>query len=241
MLRIVLDLKSYLANSFLLYLLYITINTMDYNTKDDKYYSNSRPEMLEFLPDDAKTALDVGCADGTFAFQLRGKGVEEIWGIEYMDSEAQKAKECLDNVFSGPCEDYIDQLPNNFFDVIYFNDVIEHLVDPYTVLQKIREKLTNRGVVISSIPNIRHHSIFTNLLFKKDWKYEAHGIMDKTHLRFFTNKSIRRMYQEAGYTIQRQEGINASSSLKVLLYNIPFLFTSMDMKYVQFATVAGKK
>jgi alanine dehydrogenase len=79
------------------------------------------------------------------------------------------------------------------------------------------------------------------LLIKKDWKYEDYGVMDFTHLRFFTEKSIIRMFVEAGYSIKISEGINKSKSIKPYLYNIPFLFTQLDIRYPQYATVATVK
>ena len=79
------------------------------------------------------------------------------------------------------------------------------------------------------------------LCLKKDWKYEDHGIMDFTHLRFFTRKSILRVYNEAGYKIVINEGINRTKSLMPYLYNLLFLFTQMDIFYLQYATVAKKQ
>ena len=155
-----------------------------------------------------------------------------------MDNEAQLAKEKLYKVYSGKCEDYIDELPNNYFDVIYFNDVLEHLVDPFDVLDRIKYKLSDDGLVISSIPNLRSYDTFMKLLFKKDFKYDEDGILDKTHLRFFTKKSIRRIYEDLGYTIVTHEGINKTKSIRPILFNIPLLFTHMDMRDLQYATVA---
>lgn len=211
---------------------------MDYNNKPDGYYNNVRQEMLAYLPANARKILDVGCGNGAFAATIKTKNSAEVWGIEYMDEEAKQAEQVLDNVFSGPCESFIKDLPDNFFDVIYFNDVLEHLVDPYDVLDQIKHKLAPNGVVISSIPNMRYYNAFIKLLVKKDWQYEGHGIMDKTHLRFFTNKSIKTMYKDAGYTITTHEGINKTKSIRPLLFNIPLLFTQMDMLNLQYATVA---
>lgn len=194
--------------------------------------------MLKYLPGNPKTIIDIGCGDGTFANTLKEITQAEVWGIEYKEEEAQKAKNILDTVFSGPCENFIDDLPENYFDVIYFNDVLEHLVDPYTVLKKVKSKLKPGGVVISSIPNIRYHSALMKLIFAKDWEYQRAGVMDHTHLRFFTKKSIRRMYEEAGFVVEVHEGINKSKSIRPYLFNIPFLFTHMDIRYPQFATVA---
>ncbi|MDY8134010.1 class I SAM-dependent methyltransferase [Aquimarina sp. 2201CG5-10] len=211
---------------------------MDYDNKPEGYYDNIRQEMIKYLPGNAKKIIDIGCGNGAFAEILKEKAGAEVWGIEYMDEEAQIAKEKLDKVFSGKCEDFLDELPDQYFDVIYFNDVLEHLADPYMVLDKVKHKLTAEGVVISSIPNVRYYNTFLNVLFKKDWKYEGHGVMDKTHLRFFTGKSIRRMYEELGYSIVQQEGINKSSSIRPYLYNIPVLFRHLDIRYPQYATVA---
>jgi len=218
----------------------IKIYFMDYDNKEEGYYNNTREEMLAFLPQNAKTILDVGCADGSFSKIIKQRNKAEVWGIEYMPEEAKKASSKIDHVLTGACEVNIDKLPNDYFDAIYFNDVLEHLVDPYMVLEKIKDKLSNDGIVISSIPNMRYHSALKNLIFNKDWKYADHGIMDKTHLRFFTKKSIDNMYKDAGYEVIIHQGINVTKSLKPWLYNIPFLFTALDMRYLQFATVAKK-
>ena len=118
---------------------------------------------------------------------------------------------------------------------------LEHLVDPYLVLEQIKSKLKKQGRIISSIPNVRYHNTFMKVLFQKDWKYEDYGVMDRTHLRFFTGKSIRRMYEEAGFRVEKNHGINRSKSLKVYLYNILFLFTALDIMYPQYVTVAVKE
>ena len=211
-----------------------------YKNKDDEYFNHERPEMMAFLPKGCQTLLDVGCGEGTFAAQIKKDHGLEAWGIELMEEPGKEAEKILDKVFIGPCEDFIEELPDDFFDVIYCNDVLEHLVDPYTVLSILRKKLTQNGVVISSIPNIRYHDAFKKVILQKNWEYEGHGIFDKTHLRFFTNKSIVKMYIDQGYTIVSHEGINRTRSLKPYLYNIPFFFTAMDMFYLQYATVAKK-
>lgn len=214
---------------------------MDYDNKPEGYYNNIRYDMIAYLPDNPKTIIDIGCGNGAFAEVLKQKTNAETWGIEYMDEEAKIAKKKLDKVFSGPCEDYLDELPDNYFDVIFFNDVLEHLVDPYMVLDKIKHKLTDTGVVISSIPNVRYHNTFMRTLIHKDWKYNDHGVMDRTHLRFFTGKSIRAMYEDLGYSVIKNEGLNKSKSLKPYLYNIPVLFTHLDIRFPQYATVASFK
>ena len=213
---------------------------MNYDNKPQGYYSNIRPEMLKYLPKNSSTIIDIGCADGSFGRLIKEKIQAEVWGIEYRIEEAEKAEKVLDKVFMGPCEKYLGDLPENYFDVIYFNDILEHLEDPFIVLKMVKSKLKKNGVVISSIPNIRYYKAILNLIFQKDWEYQSHGVMDKTHLRFFTGKSIRRMFEEEGYTILKHEGINGSSSIRPWIFNIPFLFTQMDIRFLQYATVAKK-
>ncbi len=213
---------------------------MDYDKKATDYFTHQRPEMLAFLPNGCKKILDIGCGEGIFAQQLKNREDAETWGIELMEIPGEKAKKVLDRVFIGPCENYLDDLPDNYFDAIYCNDVLEHLIDPYTVLAKLKNKLSDKGVVISSIPNIRYHDAFKKVWLQKNWEYEGHGIFDKTHMRFFTKKSIAKMYTDQGYTIISHKGVNRTRSLKPYIYNIPFLFTAMDMFYLQYATVARK-
>ncbi|MBM1106408.1 class I SAM-dependent methyltransferase [Aurantibacter crassamenti] len=213
---------------------------MDYDNKADDYYKHGRPEMLAYLPEGCKTILDIGCGEGSFANHIKEKENLEAWGIELMQDPGKEAEKKLDKVFIGPCENFIEELPDNYFDAIYCNDVLEHLVDPYTVLSILRTKLTDRGVVISSIPNIRYHDAFKKIILQKKFEYEGHGIFDKTHLRFFTKSSIAKMYEDLGYQIVSHEGVNRTRSLKPYLYNIPFFFTAMDMFYLQFATVAKR-
>jgi 2-polyprenyl-3-methyl-5-hydroxy-6-metoxy-1,4-benzoquinol methylase len=213
---------------------------MDYHNKKGKYYINKRSEMLEFFPSNAKTVLDVGCGQGIFAKKIKDIYKTETWGIEYMTSHAEEAKKNLDKVFAGECEKFLDDLPNDYFDVIYFNDVLEHLIDPYMVLNKMKEKLTDKGRIISSIPNIRYHSALKMLILKKEWMYKESGVMDHTHIRFFTKKSIKRMYENLGFKIISHKGINKTKSLKPYLYNLLLCFTASDIFFVQYATVVEK-
>ncbi|GAA4281256.1 class I SAM-dependent methyltransferase [Gaetbulibacter aestuarii] len=213
---------------------------MDYDNKPQGYYDNIRSEMLQFLPPDAQCVLDVGCGNGAFALVIKKQNDAEVWGIEFTEGPGNEAKDVLDQVFVGRCEDYMDDLPENYFDAIYFNDVLEHLVDPYEVLKRVKSKLKPEGVIISSIPNVRHFNTFKRVLFNKDWRYEDYGVMDRTHLRFFTKKSIRRMYEDLGYNVLIHKGINRSKSIKPYLFYALTLFTQLDMQYVQFATVVKK-
>lgn len=211
---------------------------MNYENKPSNYYKAYRKEMLDFLPANTKTVLDIGCGNGALSAVLKEQYGIETWGIELMDSEAIKAKEVMHQVLVGPCENLIPELPDNYFDAVYLNDVLEHLSNPNEVLKQLKSKLKPSGVMISSIPNIRYHKALIEIVFKRDFKYQESGILDFTHLRFFTSKSIQRMYRELGFEIILHKGINKSKSVKPYLYNLLFLFTALDIFYPQFATVS---
>lgn len=211
---------------------------MQYDNKKDNYYKNLRPEMRALLPANAERILDIGCGQGAMSRGIKKDLNVEVWGVEFMEDEAREACNHLDRVITATAEDCIAELPDNYFDVIYFNDVLEHLVSPEHVLKAIRVKLSEHGVLISSIPNARYHSVFYQYVFRKDWQYAREGVMDYTHLRFFTSRSIRAMFEATGYLVKSHRGINRTRSLKPWLYNIPLLFTAMDMFFLQYATVA---
>ncbi len=168
--------------------------------KENEYYNNKRPDIQAIVAPSARTILDVGCGAGAMASELKEKLSAEVWGIEYYYEAAESAAKILDNVIAGSVEDSINDLPNNYFDSIIFADVLEHLVDPYTVLNEIKHKLAPDGEIIASIPNVRHWSVVKELL-EGNWEYKKWGIMDSTHLRFFTRQSIFKMFDNAGLQI----------------------------------------
>lgn len=210
---------------------------IDFMAKPGAYYSGIRAEMLQYVPAKATCILEVGCGEGNFGVSLKKEGVT-VWGVEYSAEEARVAETKLDRVLSGDILMNMDKLPDNHFDVIVCNDVLEHLTDPYIVLEKFKDKLKPDGVVISSIPNIRFFRTLFDFVVRKNWDYTDNGIMDKTHYRFFTVNSIRKMYENLGYKVLRHEGINATKSIKPLLWNLLSFGMFWDIKYLQFATVA---
>jgi 2-polyprenyl-3-methyl-5-hydroxy-6-metoxy-1,4-benzoquinol methylase len=210
-----------------------------YSKKPDGYYELSRPEMLDFVPASSKSILEVGCSSGGFGALLKERDPgREVWGIEPDAEAARTASARLDRVIAKPFSSEVDELQGKRFDAICFFDVLEHLVNPEKALKDCRNFLTENGVVVASIPNILHFYQISEILIQQDWKYRDEGIMDNTHLRFFTKKSILRMFETCGFTVSRIEGISASYGLKYKLANMLTLGRLADWKYVQFAVVA---
>ncbi|MBK9436395.1 MAG: class I SAM-dependent methyltransferase [Chloracidobacterium sp.] len=129
-------------------------------------------------------------------------------GIEPSTDAAASASQKLDKVIHGTFQAGVTDLEGQRFDCIVFNDVLEHLVNPEIALNDSKKYLSDEGVLVASIPNILHFYQIWSILKEQDWKYEESGILDNTHLRFFTKKSIIRMFEEHGYKVVRIEGIN---------------------------------
>ena len=126
------------------------------------------------------------------------------------------------------------------FDAIVCNDVLEHLYDPWKVLADVRPLLRPNGCVVASIPNIRYYPVFSELIVDADWHYKEDGVMDWTHIRFFTRKSLCRLFESSGYRITRLEGLNATSfGFKWNLINKLTRGRLDDTRYRQFACVAS--
>lgn len=208
--------------------------------KNSPYADSPRDEMLKYVPSNAMRVLDVGCHTGAFGKALKTKGVAEVWGIEPNDDTRRVACEHLDTVLDGFfCERL--ELPDRFFDVIVFNDVLEHMPDPWGAVKLASRKINAGGRVVISLPNMRFIDNLLHLLKDRDFRYEPFGIRDSTHLRFFTKKSIPVLFENSGLEIVVLEGINEGWWSPSIFRRLTFKLFSKhleDTKYLQFAVVA---
>ena len=212
-----------------------------YEHKAEGYFLHSRYELLPFIPEGIKKALDVGCGTGSFGALLKHIYNCEVWGIEPNKQAAEQARKQLDKAITGLFNVETPDLIDQKFDAIFFNDVLEHLSVPEEALSACRELLNENGYIIASIPNIRWYPVILSLLRYKDFKYEQAGVMDKTHLRFFTLKSMIRIFESSGYRVVKHAGINKNTNFKFFNILNWLLFNSQeDMKYPQFVIVASK-
>ena len=178
-----------------------------YEEKDATYFQYARPEIARKVPVRAERILDVGCGEGAFGAQLKRERPDlEVWGIEPTERAAAVAQTRLTQVFCGPVESALASLPDGGFDCITLNDVLEHMTDPWIVLASLRSKLAPNGIVLASIPNLRYFPVMRELLFGGDFPYARQGVLDSTHLRFFTRRSMLRLFTEAGYAVNDIEG-----------------------------------
>ena len=171
------------------------------------YYTNVNKDLLASIPMTARRILEIGCGDGSFGLAVKARNPQvEYFGVEVFETVAAIANERLDRVICGDIEtenvfqSVLDVFDNKPFDVIIFGDVLEHLIDPWKLLEKLRRLMSVNGACVACIPNIGHWSIHRQLLSGR-WDYADAGLLDRTHLRFFTQATMREMFVRAGFNV----------------------------------------
>lgn len=181
--------------------------------EDYPYVDESRPEMHGFIPSSATRLLDVGCAYGGFGAALKQARPDlTVIGVEPSEKAAATASTRLDKVTCGTFPEALDDAD---FDCIVFNDVLEHVVDPWDVLRRSAPYLRPGGVVVASLPNVRNASVLLRLAVRGTWTYTDVGILDRTHLRFFTRRSALDLFETAGFEVLTWKLISIADSGKL--------------------------
>lgn len=158
------------------------------------YYTAKRPHVLEMFPECLGAVLDIGCAAGTLGADILQSGrARRVVGVELFHDAAEIARKKLNFVYEGDVE--ADEVwssierQGEFFDTIVCADVLEHLREPHLFLSRVTAFQKGSYDIFIILPNVRHISIVYKLLVFGEWTYKDHGILDKTHLRFYTKRS----------------------------------------------------
>ncbi len=169
---------------------------MDISVNLDKYYLKStvRNDLIALMPEKVSTVLEVGCGIGKTGKAIVQRKNANVVGIDISEEAIAYANQlnCYQkllvcNLDESPVPQEIEQ---ERFDCILYPDVLEHLKYPWKLLESHVHLLNDNGCMLASIPNIRHYSTIYHLLLKGEWSYQDMGIMDRSHLRFFTKKTI---------------------------------------------------
>jgi 2-polyprenyl-3-methyl-5-hydroxy-6-metoxy-1,4-benzoquinol methylase len=172
---------------------------LKYSANPDKYSSHERIlAMLQELPAGA-SVLDVGSASGYFGERLAGKGYYVV-GVEQDEASASVASAFYDEFIVADVESGLRL--SRKFDVIVLADILEHLRQPLKVLIHLRDLLSNTGRFVISVPNVANIYVRLNLLFGR-FEYADRGILDETHLRFFTLNSACALVQKAALRVKQ--------------------------------------
>lgn len=145
--------------------------------------------------------LDVGCGTGAVSVQIREVAGATVIGLEPSAERAAACRargiETIEALFPS------DAIPTGTFDAIVFTDVLEHLADPAVALIAAKQMLAADGVVIASVPNVAHWSVRFDLALGR-FEYKPYGIMDATHLRWFTRQSLKRLFETCGFRVEHR-------------------------------------
>lgn len=178
-----------------------------------QYSTFCRHEIIQFIDikkDDLKI-LEVGCACGATLLKLKYLNrTTQIYGIELSKGSAAIAKQFA-NVTAQNIENPVMDYEKGMFDYVIFADVLEHLYHPDRVLSNIKKYLKPDGYILASIPNVQHISVVKNLL-QGNWTYENAGILDRTHIRFFTFKEIEKLFRQGDYVNMQYGAVNIGTT-----------------------------
>jgi 2-polyprenyl-3-methyl-5-hydroxy-6-metoxy-1,4-benzoquinol methylase len=166
--------------------------------KPAAYYGVARSELVPRLPRPLGSVLDVGCGGGATGALLREAGAERLTGIEIVPDAAEHARTIYDVVMLGPVEEELPRLEGPF-DTILAYDVLEHLVDPWQVLEDLRGLAAPGATLHVSMPNARHASLTLDLVVRGTFAYRESGHRDSTHLRWFTRRDLLAALRGAGW------------------------------------------
>jgi 2-polyprenyl-3-methyl-5-hydroxy-6-metoxy-1,4-benzoquinol methylase len=185
-----------------------------HDAPDAEYYEKERPEVVALVPPEARFVIDVGCGAGGLGRYLKAVRADvQVRGIEPVAAQAERARRVLDDVLVAGAE---AALPAHWPapDCVIFADVLEHLVDPWDVVRKYRAALRPGGACVASIPNVANRRVLAGL-YRHRWDYEPHGILDRTHLRFFTRETAVEMFEQGGFSIQQVKRVTEGLGSKI--------------------------
>lgn len=185
----------------------LTANPSSPVTKKDRgYFEFARPEVLALVPTDARMVLELGCGTGRLGASIKERQNAYVIGVEIDEGAARAAGNRLDEVLTTDLDSPNIDFPDQSFDCVIAADVIEHLQHPECALGRVRRWLKPDGKLIMSLPNVQHHSVVRGLL-NGDWTYETAGLLDSTHLHFFTKKTIEDLCEKTDFEIEEIQAV----------------------------------
>jgi 2-polyprenyl-3-methyl-5-hydroxy-6-metoxy-1,4-benzoquinol methylase len=190
-------------------------------------YDNFNPIILELYAGEY-LVLDIGCGSGALGMKIKEREPRAIvYGIDNSKDAAVLAQKRLNRFYLIDLDNEALPYFDNQFDLIILGDVLEHLKSPDIFLGAIRQYLKPEGSILLSVPNIAHMSIRKKLLLGR-FEYTETGIIDRTHLRFFTYDTITRLIDACGFQIAERRFISSRlhrwESLLYRLVSIQFVF-----------------
>lgn len=170
---------------------------------DQAYYARARTWPSIFDIRSGTKILDVGCGKGNLGAYLQTTYRSEVTGLEIIKDNFHVASTVLHEAHLGDIESLDMSVLGSRFDYVIFSDSLEHMLDPKAVLERVRDLMAENGHLLISMPNIRNFRVTIPLVFSDQWDYQDEGLLDRTHLRFFTCTSICKLIEQCGYKVEQ--------------------------------------
>lgn len=171
--------------------------------KQTPIHDSHNPDLLRLIPSSCKKIIEIGCSSGALAREFKKQYNDVNWiGLEIESSYAEQANSYCDKTLVSNIEecneDFYKELSDR--DCWIFGDVLEHLKDPWMILKNIRNVIPREGCIVACIPNAQHWSVIVRLVMG-DFRYEDSGLLDRTHLRWFTRLTMIELFESQGFKI----------------------------------------
>lgn len=182
-------------------------NYQETSTSDlSPYFTNSRPELLKLIPISARRVLEIGCSAGQLGFAIKARQQAHVTGVDISPAAVAVAATVIDQAIATDLEQFDFPWDDESFDCIVAGDILEHLKDPWKVISQARRLLSAEGVLVVSIPNVSNLEILYQLS-EGTWNYVDAGLLDRTHLRFFTRTTFLDALNAVGFVVKNIEPI----------------------------------
>jgi len=170
-------------------------------------YESPRPDVQAHVPTSARRILELGCSTGALGAALKQRQATVVVGVEITPEYAVEAAARLDRVVASDLDAFLDgPAPEEApFDCLIAADVLEHVVDPWSVLTRAVDLLAPRAAVVISLPNVTYGPALWRVLRAGRWPRDDEGIFDRTHLRWFTREDALDLLDAAGLQLVRVE------------------------------------
>jgi len=210
-------------------------------TKGAEYSDSAKTGLVEMLPCIQGSILEIGCGSGATLRYLKSKGASFVAGVDINNEAiAIAVQRGLDFALAANIEK--DEMPfkEKEFDCIIIADALEHLFNPWGTLKKVVAYLKDDGFMLLSIPNVKYYKIIASLVLHDEWTYRDEGILDNTHLRFFTLKEIKKLVDFAELKIvDIKFTVDAGQKFKII--NALFFNKLYHFSVVQYYVMAKKR